>query len=123
MTIETQLTTLLKTQCAQVYPDAAPVSTPKPYVTYQFIGGPSLRWLDKSPADKRKSFIQINVWAATRIGANALARQIEDAMCAATVFSATDDGEPIGTHDPVTLQDAPYGLYGTIQDFTVISTR
>ncbi|WP_349743926.1 DUF3168 domain-containing protein [Roseateles cavernae] len=123
MTVEIQLTALLKTLCPNVYPDEAPVATPKPYVTYQGFGGPSLRNLDKTPADKCKHFIQINVWAVSRLGANALARQIEDAMCAATVFNAQEEGLPIWDRDPVQLPDAPDGLYSTIQDFVVIATR
>jgi len=123
MTFEADLTTLLKTLCQQVYPDVAPVSTPKPYITYQFLGGRALRWLDLTASDKRHTLLQVNCWAATRLAANQLARQVEDALCAATVFKAWPDAEPIGTHDGITLPDTPDGLYGCIQDFGVYSAR
>lgn len=120
---ETQLTTVLLTLCPRVFPDVAPVSTAKPYVTYQQIGGERLRNWDKTPADKRKVVVQINVWSDSRLGANDLCRQIEAAMAAATVFNAQEDAEPLWTHDDITLPDAPDGLYSTSQDFTVIAAR
>ena len=123
MSFETQLTTLLLTLCPRVFPDVAPVSTAKPYVTYQQIGGPRLRSMNKVAADKRQVFVQINVWSDSRLGANDLCRQIEEAMATATVFNATEDAEPIWTHDDINLSDAPDGLFGTVQDFTVIATR
>lgn len=123
MTVETQLTTLLLTLCPRVFPDVAPVGTAKPYVTYQQIGGERLRNLNKTAADKRKAFIQINVWSDSRLSANDLCRQIEEAMATATAFNAVEDAEPLWTHDDIDLQDAPDGLYGCSQDFTVIATR
>ena len=123
MSFETQLYTLLSGLCPRVFPDVAPVSTAKPYVTYQQIGGERLRNWNKIPADKRKVFVQINVWSDSRLGALALCRDIEAAMAGATVFNAQEDAEPIWTHDDIDLPDAPDGLYGTTQDFTVIADR
>ena len=117
MTMEADLTTLLKTLCPRVHPDVAPTTTTLPYVTYQAIGGRSLRWLDRSASDKRHTLLQINVWAGTRAAANALMRQIEDAMCASTDFTAWPNAEPISAHE-----DAP-DVYGCIQDYTIYSER
>lgn len=117
MSIEAELTTVLKTLCARTFPDFAPISTAKPFVTYQGIGGRSLRWLDNTAADKRHSIVQINVWAASRIDAMTLARAIEDALCASTVFNARPEAEPIST------AEEDLKLYGTIQDFSILSTR
>lgn len=80
MTMEADLFTLLKTICPRVYPDVAPTSTVKPYITWQQIGGEVLNPLDNSVPGKRNAVIQINVWSATRVEANALINQIEDAM-------------------------------------------
>ncbi len=123
MTLEADLMTVLTPVCERGSPDVASMSTTMPFWTYQAIGGRSLRWLDSSASDKRHTLLQINVWGATRTGVNALAREIEDAMCAATVFKAWPDAEPISTHDDLPLPDAPDGVFGTIQDFNVYSTR
>jgi len=80
MSMESDLFTLLKTVCPRVFPDIAPTSTAKPYITWQQIGGAVLNPLDNSVPGKRNAVIQINVWSATRAEANALMNQVEDAM-------------------------------------------
>ena len=117
MSIETQLPTALQAVCPRVFPDVAPVSTPRPYVTYQFIGGRSIRFVDGSTGDKRNSRVQINVWSDTRLEAMAVVRAIEDALCAATVFTARPESEPTGDFD----HEIP--VYGAIQDFVIHSSR
>lgn len=117
MSIETQLYTALSALCPRVFPDFAPVTTARPYVTYQFIGGKSIRFLDNTTGNKRNSRVQINVWAGTRLEAMTLSRSIEDALCASTVFTAQPEAEPIGDFDA----DIP--VYGAIQDFLIHSTR
>lgn len=117
MSIETQLYGTLAALCPRTFPDFAPVGTQRPYITWQVIGGLSLRYVDNAAADKRNSIVQVNVWADTRLQAAALARQIEDALCAASLFTATPQGEPISDFDA----DVP--VYGTQQDFDIYSTR
>lgn len=115
--MEQALVSLLRSLCPRTYPDTAPLSTVRPYVTWQLIGGTALRYVDNTPADKRMSMVQINVWADTRAGALTLARSIEDALCASTAFTATVNGEPIAT------VEEDLNLYGTIQDFTILGAR
>jgi hypothetical protein len=117
MSMESDLVTLLKLQCVRTFPDFAPINTVRPYITYHHVGGRSLRWLDKTAADKRQSLVQINVWADTRSAALVLARAIEDAMCASAAFSAMPVEEPIATAEP------DFNRYGTIQDFQIIALR
>lgn len=117
MTMESDLTTLLKAQAAHVFPDFAPAGTAAPWITYQGIGGRALRWLDNTPADKRHTLMQINVWAATRAAALALMRQVEDALCASPAFVVRPTGEPTSTAE----EDIP--LYGCQQDFDIWSAR
>ncbi len=117
MSMEADLTALLKTMCVRTFPDFAPLNTTRPYITYQLIGGRPLRWLDKSASDKRQSLVQINVWADTRKAATTLARQIEDALCASTAFSAVPTEEPIHT------SHSEFSRYGTMQDFSIIALR
>lgn len=117
MTMESDLHALLVAVCPRVFPDFAPISTQRPYITLQGIGGPVFRFLDNTTGDKRRTRVQINVWADRRDESLALIRQIEDAMCASTSFVATPESEPI--HD----FDADFRVYGSIQDFLITSTR
>lgn len=117
MTMETDLTTLLKTLCPRVFPDVAPTATERPYVTYQGIGGRSWRYLNNAAADKRNTRVQINVWADTRMACLALIRQIEEALCASANLNCQPEAEPISDYDE------DMGRYGCIQDFMIQSTR
>lgn len=123
MSLETSVVTVLLTQCPRVSPDVAPLTTAKPYVTYQGFGGQTVRFLDKTPASKRNRLLQVNTWAATLTAALALARAIEDALCASTLFQADPIDEPTDTHEDLALTDAPQGLYGCIQRFNVWADR
>ena len=117
MSVETDLYNVLKLVCPRTFPDFAAVSTARPYVTWQQIGGTSLRFVDNTPFSKRESLMQVNVWSNTRLEAMTLARQIEDALCAATAFVAEPQGEPVSDFDA----DIP--VYGCRQDFSIFATR
>ena len=117
MSMEADLVALLQTKCAQVFPDVAPAGTAKPYVTWQGIGGESMRYVDGAAADKRNTLTQINAWATTRLEALTLIRQIEDALCASVSFAATPQGEALSTYEEDTQ------LYGCIQRFDIWSAR
>lgn len=117
MSVEAQLFGVLKVLCPRTFPDFAPVSTVRPYVTWQQVGGVPLRYLDNTAATVRNAEIQINVWADTRLSAVTLARQIEDALCASDAFQATPNGELVGDFDA----DIP--VYGTRQDFAIHADR
>lgn len=117
MSPEADLVTVLNAVCPRVYPDVAPAGAPKPYVTWQALGGRSLRNLDKTHGGKRHTFLQINTWADTRAAATTLIRAIEDAVTATTDFIGMPDGEPQSTYEPDTK------LYGSIQRYSVYSDR
>lgn len=115
--MESDLRALLVALCQRVYPDFAPLDAPRPYVTFQGIAGDALRYVDNTAADKRSTLVQIDAWADTRAASLVLIRQIEDAMCAASVFTASVDGEPRSLSEPESK------LYGCQQDFTILSAR
>ena len=115
--MESDLVALLEAICPRVSPDVAPLSTQRPYITYQQIGGRSLRWLDNTASDKRHALMQINVWHSQRSLANAMANAVEEAMCGSSAFMATPQGELQATHEE------DLGLYGTIQTFGIYSAR
>lgn len=117
MSVETELTTLLKTLCSRTFPDFAPLGTARPHVSYEAIGGRPLHWLDLTATDKRHTVMQVRVWADTRQAATELMRSIESAMRAATVFTAWPQEEH------TSLYDAETSAYGSAQDFEIYSTR
>jgi hypothetical protein len=121
MTMESDLTALLKTICPRVFPDFAPAGTAAPYITYQGIGGRPLRWLDGSAADKRQTLMQVNVWSTSRLDALALIRQVEAAICNLTTapFMGQPESEPISEAE----EGITPPMYGCLQDFRIISTR
>ena len=118
MSYEADLYAVLKGLVSnRVYPDIAPLAVVHPYITWQGVGGQSLRFIDNTAADKRNSRIQFDTWATTRTQANLIARQIEDALCATSLFTATPLGEAVSDYDSETK------TYGAMQDFSVYSTR
>lgn len=120
MTVEADITTALLAVCPRVAPDVAPFGTARPYITWQFIGGRTLRWLNGAPADKRHTLLQVNVWSERRSEALALARLAEAALCdAAAPFVGRPEGEPIAD----IADDIEPPLYGARQDFSILSTR
>ena len=117
MSLETDLVVLLNTICNRVYPDIAPNGAATPYLTYQHIGGESMRYADNIAMDKRRPLIQINAWSKTRNEALVMIRQVEDAVCASAAFQAELQGEPLSIYEPDTL------LYGSIQRFEIFGAR
>lgn len=117
MTMESDLVTLLQVRCPRVHPLVAPLSTTRPYITWQHIGGRPLRYTENTAANKRHSMVQLNVWAATMLDAMTLIRQLEDDLCASTAFEAVPDSEPIGQ------EHVDFETYGAQQDFSIFATR
>lgn len=117
--LEELLTAVLRTVCPRVSPDVAPLDTPRPYVTYQQIGGQSWRYIDLTPADNRHAIVQINVWADTRRDARNLIQAIEDALCSATSIVADPMSEP--QSDSTELTDRT--VYGSLQDYEIVAPR
>jgi hypothetical protein len=108
---------VLKTVATRVFPDFAPVSTARPYVTYQQIGGQAVNMLDRIVPNKRNATIQVNVWSDTRAEAMTLIQGIEDAIRATTVFQ----GEPVSA--AMGDFDADVPVYGANQDFSIWADR
>jgi hypothetical protein len=117
MSMESDLSTLLKTVCPRVFPDVAPAGTSTPYVTWQGLGGESISFLDNTTGDKRNTYMQVNAWSATRLQALQIIRDVENAMRATSAFICKPMGEPISQYEEDT------GLYGAVQRFSIWSTR
>ena len=119
MSMEADLTALLKGLCPRVFPDFAPAGTLPPYITYQGLGGRPQRYADNTAANKRHTHMQISVWAATRAESLTLVHQVEDALCAAAAFTASQANEPFNSVDA----DREPALYGCVQDFDIWAAR
>lgn len=117
MSMESDLSTLLKSICVRTYPDIAPANTATPYVTWQGLGGEAMRYTDGTASDSRNTLMQINVWSKTRAEALTMIRQIEDAVCTSSNWQAQPQGEPLSTYESDTL------LYGSLQRFEIWATR
>lgn len=118
MTIEADIYTAIKSLVSnRCFPDFAPLSTARPYITYVQIGGEAISYLDNTVPDGKIGRFQINVWGDTRASVSALMLQVEAAMIQATAFSARPVSAPSSDYDHDSL------VYGAMQDFSVFSTR
>lgn len=118
MTVEADIAAALTGLVSgRVFPDIAPPSTVRPYITYQQVGGQTLQPLDNSLPDKKNGRFQLDVWADTRLAAAALALQVEAALVGSAVFTCRALGAHANRHEP------DERLYGTTQDFSVWSNR
>lgn len=118
MTVEATLFTALTALVGgRVYPDVAPEGTARPYITYQQVGGRVFVYVEGTLPDAKNGRIQFDVWADTRMAANALALQVESALVAIPTLQV----EPLGAY--VCTHETDTGLYGAMQDFSITSAR
>jgi hypothetical protein len=117
MSLESSLYTVLSGVCPRTFPDIAPTTTAKPYVTYQQIGGAALNFLDKQVPSKRNARVQINVWADTRASAVSTMQAIEDAIRMSSAFQGEPESAMLSDYDHDML------VYGSAQDFNIWSDR
>ncbi|SPR97352.1 DUF3168 domain-containing protein [Cupriavidus taiwanensis] len=93
----------------KAYPDVAPSGAPRPYVTFQAVGGQDVNDMG-GPADLENQRMQISAWSETRLATAATMRSARDALVAA---GALPIGSPVSDHE----QDTQ--LYGSRLDFSV----
>jgi hypothetical protein len=117
MSLESDLYAVLSAVCPRAYPDVAPTTTVRPYVTYQQIGGEAVNMLDRWVPDKRNARVQINVWADTRASAVTTMQAIEDAIRMSVLFQGEPESAPLSDYDHDML------VYGSSQDFTIWADR
>ena len=117
MALETDLMALLRAECPRVHVGTAPYGTQQPYVTWQHIGGESLRYTDNTAADKRQPLIQLNVWDTPALSAFALIQRIVERLCLAEAFQVEPLGEPILAHDDADIAT------GYLLTFSILGDR
>lgn len=113
--VETMLYDALQALVAgQMFPDVAPVGVPKPYITYQQVGGQDTATMG-GVAALRNARMQINVWAETRLEASQLMNQIIPILTADPIRA-----RPYG--DAVSRYEDETKLYGAELDFSIWHT-
>lgn len=113
MTVEAELKRALGGLVGgRVYPDTAPKGVQMPFIVYQQVGGTPLEFLAGVP-DKRNGRFQVEVWAAGRVQASGLIRQVEDIVRTDPVLLGTTLSGALGTYDDV------LNWYGAQQDFSI----
>ena len=114
MTAEEHIYQVLKDLAGgRVFPDIAELGTPKPYITYQAVGGAPLNFLSGDCPDKQLVRMQVNVWAERRTEASEVGMLVEDAMRSATHLQVEVVTGRMATYDEQT------NLRGTMQDFQI----
>jgi len=120
MTIEADiLATLTARVSGRVFRVVAPLSTPRPYIVYQQIGGDTIALVDNSVPTKKNGMFQFKFWADDPIAAEALQLLCESDLKAATVFQARELAAPMDLHEP----DLAPPRFGKRQDFSIWSAR
>lgn len=118
MSTEGDIHTALKSLCgARVFPDFAPLSTARPYVTYAQIGGEALSRIGAGVHGLKHGRFQVNVWGDSRLQCSALMLQAEEALLSASGFQARAIGAMRSDYDPDML------TYSSMQDFSIYSPR
>lgn len=125
MALEEELIRRLKLQSTRVFSPTATFNTPRPYVTWQHIGGQAVRYVDNTAPDKRNAFIQINAWADNKKAALDLLRKIEEELCIVTdgKFVAVPMEEPSDAYIEGNEGQQPGQLCGALQTFRVWGVR
>lgn len=115
--LEAELSRVLLTLCARVFPDVAPEGTQAPYVVWHQYGGTAPIYTEGELLERRNSFVQINAWAQSRAQANTLSLDIEQALVANQLLQA----QPLNAIS--TLYDEDTTLRGSMQDFSLWMAR
>lgn len=117
MTLEATLTAILKEISPRTFADFAPTATPRPYITFQQIGGQTIPVLGSVVPNKENAEMQISVWADSRSAAKTAIKQIEAALIATSNFIA----RPLAA--AASDFDADMERYCSRQDFSIWADR
>ena len=126
MALEEELVRRLGLHCPRVASPTALFSTPRPYVTWQHIGGHAVRWYDNTAPGFRNAQLQVNTWAATKKAAFDLLRDIEEELCKiepGVNFTARPMEEPSDSFIENEVSQETSSVYGAMQSFTVWGER
>lgn len=119
MSLESELMARAGQHFERIFKPVAPVGTETPYLCWQHMGGPSLRFVDNSQPDKRQAFIQFSVWADDSEQAFALLRDLERTLMVVT------DGQFVAVpmEEPTDGIDDGERIAGAVQSFSITGMR
>ena len=118
MTIEVKIYNVLKALAGgRVFPDVAPTSAVRPYITYSQIGGEALAYLERAVPSKQNGRFQVDVWGDSRLSCASTMLQVEQALVESQDFQA----KPVSA--PSSSYDHDMAVYGSNQDFSIWSDR
>lgn len=95
----------------RVFPLVADEGVETPYIVLQRAGGAPMQFLSGEMPEKKRRRVQVSVWAKTALEAEAVAGQVEQALCGAAALQTEVLGEPVDTYDDLTT------YRGTRQEF------
>lgn len=116
MTLEESFFATLQGVCPRVFPDTAPLETPRPYITYVQIGGDAVAYVEDTVPATRNAVYQVNYWADMRKDSTAMALAAEVAI----VEQLSGRAVSALVAEPVDHDDDPRGVR---QDFSVWGAR
>lgn len=93
-----------------VYFDTANIGASRPLAIISRIGGAPVNFLEATKPSKRHIMYQINVFAESRLQADSIGRQVEDALV--SQLKGYVEGGMDSTYDDTA------NIYGTRQDFS-----
>ncbi|RIQ74574.1 DUF3168 domain-containing protein [Bordetella avium] len=96
----------------EVYPGVASEDAGQPRITYHWVGGKPLNFLEGVP-DLRNGRLQVDVWAQVDQDAARIIRLAEDALRLSPVLRAVTEGGALSDHESDTK------LYARKQTFSV----
>lgn len=117
MSLEAELVAVLKTVSPHVYAGFAKTSTPRPYITFQQIGGDVIVSLANELGDKENAVIQIDVWADSHTAAKTAIKQIEAELVVAPALTVRPMSASSSDYD------ADMERYCSRQDFSIWASR
>lgn len=86
----------------RVFPLVADEDVETPYIVVQRVGGPSTNYLTGEAPDKQIRRVQVTVWAASALEAEAVGLQVEDAIRAAVELQPEVLGCAVDDYDEMT---------------------
>jgi hypothetical protein len=116
-TLEEKLYAVLTAICPRVFPDFAPVDTPRPYVTFQQFGGEVIDFITQDVPALENAAMQVNVWADSRVEAKATILLVEAALIGSTTLQASPQAAAVSDFD------ADMERYCSRQDFSIWADR
>lgn len=86
----------------RVFPLVADDGADTPYIVIQRVGGPAVNFVTGEAPEKQIHRVQVTVWAESALNAEAIGKQVEDAIRGAVELQPEVLGGAIDDYDPTT---------------------